>query len=414
MSDFALQKQGTSHALKLVAFLYTVIIAMMITGLKGIVNYASFGLLILILLVYYLGAKKGKVRITKAVTCFFFFILFYIVTSLPKLNADYFATYTCYYILSFSPIIICQSLIESQDDALIKKSLKWCLVAWFAMAFISISFYITHPSAARLLAVNREQYATSIFGGYQFAFGSALLLVYLLQFVTDRTIERKWHVLTIVGCIVLFIEILMTESTLTTFATIIGIVAWLFFDNKDRSGRKKSHLIIGVTLLLIIVAFLYSYVENNLSSISSWLASRSDVVMSRRLTEIINKMFYSETSGHYQRRTDALVTSLELFTQRPLFGWGVKYGNVFSEGIHYGIGNHSELFDSLAKYGMVGSIPLFGVFFYSMRDYCRKRISLLFTFGMLVLFNPLSYFQSHLPIFYIIPLFEYLLNQRDN
>ena len=67
-----------------------------------------------------------------------------------------------------------------------------------------------------------------------------------------------------------------------------------------------------------------------------------------------------------------------------------------------------------AKYGMVGSIPLFGVFFYSMRDYCRKRISLLFTFGMLVLFNPLSYFQSHLPIFYIIPLFEYLLNQRDN
>ena len=70
-------------------------------------------------------------------------------------------------------------------------------------------------------------------GGYQFAFGSAILLVYLLQFITDKTIERKWHIITIIGCSVLFIEIVMTESTLTTFATIIGIVAWLFFDNKD-------------------------------------------------------------------------------------------------------------------------------------------------------------------------------------
>ena len=413
MKSSLLHRSGTaSNGLRISSFLYTIIIALMLTGIKGIVNYLSFGLLILIFLIYYLGTKKGKLHLNSAIVCFIMFIVFYIFTSLPNINTNYFLTYTSYYVLAFSPLMLLQSLIDADDEQLIKCTLFFGLVVWFAIAIISTAFYISHPSVTRLIAGGRSEYANSIFGGYQLAYGSALLLVYLLQFLTDSQLGRKYRIICWIACIVLFVEIYLTESTLTTFATIIGIIAWVFLDRKDPAKRKRSNLILGTILLAILFSYIYYYVSGHLYEISSWLSSHSDAVINRRLSEILNRVFYSQASGHYTKRTDTLRNSFSLFIQSPLIGWGYKYGNVFSEGQHYGIGNHSEVLDALARYGLIGGIPFLCTYLFAMRDYCKKRISLVFTIFVLMFFNPFLYFQSQIPIFYFIPLMEYLVKKR--
>ena len=396
---------------KLSLALYSVAIGLMLTGLKGYVNYISFVLILFAITLNYFG-NKGVRKKNKSVKCFIIFIAYYLLTSLIHLDVAYCATYTSYYIMSFSGIFFAQSLIESGKREEIKKWLAIALILWFAIAIQSIRFYINDPGAARRIAVNREDYANSIFGGYQLAFGCAILLVYLLYYF--KSLNLKGKIALFAAEAILFANIYLTESSLTTFATVLGIIGFAFFHKTTGDKSIRASNILPFILFTIISCTLYYLIQIYSYDISIYLEENKDLVISRRLTEIINRTYYDEASDHYSVRVDTLTYSMKMFFTSPLIGHGYKYGYVFYKGTEYGIGNHSGFLDALAVYGLMGAIPLFGVYFYAMKEYLSRNIPLIVTFSILVIFNPFLSFQSNLPVFYLIPLFEYLKNTNPN
>lgn len=99
--------------------------------------------------------------------------------------------------------------------------------------------------------------------------------------------------------------------------------------------------------------------------------------------------------------------SVETFLKYPIFG---AYGK--SNAL---IGYHSELFDSLAKFGVVGFIPLFMFFVYFFKDIYSglktvegKRCCILvgIIYVVIAILNPSLYTQQVLPLFILLPICE--------
>lgn len=396
------KKSGTK--VNAVLLLFTVVCFLQLSGLKGIANYISTGIMCLIAL---LSLQMTEWKIHNEAICVIAFIMFYVLTSILYGSMVYCLTYSINYFLMLSPAIMLPIFLQMRSAAeakSVKEILRPLLIIWFVMVIISIAFYLQNPSAARVLAANGDAYAGTLIGGYQLAYGSGLLCVAFFGYGLKEVKEKKKRLGILLGCVVLFALVYLTESTLTTFATLVGIAVTILTNTRSSGKQKTVHYIVLASVLCILMLYLYIKIENNISAIAAWLNAKSDILIYRRVRELFNSFFLNEKSRHYSERTGLVSESLKLFIESPLIGHGYKYGNIFSIGKAYGIGNHSEFFDCLAKFGLMGSLPLFSLYFNGLKKYVKYNYGFLASFMMMILLNPFITFASSVVVFLIVPL----------
>lgn len=393
--------------------LFLIICILQLSGLKGIGNYTSIVLLLVCSLLMFCECN-GKIH--KITAWIILFLVYYSITSLPNLNTKYFATYLANNMLSFFPAVYYNYYLhnEKSDRQKVKRKLIPLLFIWFLMVYLSIYFYILNPSAARVLARDGDAYQGSIIGGYPLAYGSALLCVALLGCQVKYRFRGTIKLILMIQCISLLILIYLTESTLTTFATIIGLIVTFFANPKiENKTNRIVYYFIVLFFAVLLFYFTYIYIEENINGILLWLQSRSDYLIYRRISEIFNSIFLDVETRHYEERHSLITNSLNLFIHSPIIGHGYKYGNVFSAGKVYGIGNHSEFFDSLARYGLVGFLPLFIIYFNNAKKIFTRNIGVLVTFLIMILCNPFISFSANLSFFLIIRLIYELCDEYE-
>lgn len=108
--------------------------------------------------------------------------------------------------------------------------------------------------------------------------------------------------------IVLYIGLLLTYSTAGYIATLMILVAYLFFSKKRKSRKEKRALSVGI-IATILFTFI-TYISNSEFSTSfdnTW-----------------GKFFNKESS--YIGRTTSFMTELSLWWERPIFGHGIEKG----------------------------------------------------------------------------------------
>lgn len=397
----------SAGAEELVVLLNIIIVALMVSGLKGIANYFSFAFLLVIL---WIVIKHFDIAVMSPIKWFVLFIIYYSVTSMINLNTASFLTDVSYYVLAFSPLLI-YNIISHSSKKYSLFTLKGIALIWGFMTLYSIYIYLMNPMAAR---ESSDMFAGKLFGGYFFAYGSSLLCVYCFSLLFDERIKKtfKTRIVLLIAVVVLMVVIFMTNSTITTFATILGVSFTLIFDRilKKSEGEMKKK--IEITLILVVSVAVYMFIWANIDRILSWLSDRNDVLFFKRVEELINGLLFDDTTTHYEKRADTLTASIQLFFESPILGVGYRFGNAFSEARFYGIGDHSAFLDTFARYGVVGAIPLIATYFYAMKDYCKRYLGVLLAFIVLVVFNPFISYQSNLIIFLFIPLLEHLLNKQ--
>lgn len=409
MQQITSQNQGNNSFYRVIVFLFSLSALCCVSGYRGILNYlAAFFVFMILGLVLF--KNKGVIAKDRKTLCIFLFMLFYTITSFVNLDLGNFIVYFIYNILIFSPIIVAGILLRTQDDLIIHRALKNSIIIWCLIGVITLITYIANPSIARLAAAYQEEYAGKVFGGYNYAFGSALLFVYLFSNLLRGVIQKSLRKYVIIFCILLFAVVYLTESSLTTFSTIIGMVVCLFIDGKD-GGKNSLNKFMKIVLFLLLLFIGYKILETNVDTVMNWVNSKSDTLFVYRIGEILRSFFYSDTTGHVEKRSSLIVSSWKFFCESPLVGWGYKYGNVFSLGKQFGIGNHSEIFDILAKYGLVGGIPLFMIYIDGVKPFISKYSGLLVTLLILMTFNPFMTFQSFFILFFVIPMIEYTLGK---
>jgi hypothetical protein len=159
-------------------------------------------------------------------------------------------------------------------------------------------------------------------------------------------------------------------------------------------------LTIAVLLLLI-----------NINNIGLWLVNIApDSLYGSRLKLIGRILITGEGEGTLGARLLLYKKSLSQLFNYPIFG--KSYFPWFER-----LGNHSELFDTLGRFGLLGGLMYFSIFIYYIikeRINNKKVLTGAYIFSLLVLFtlNPFHYTQSNFVLFFIIPSVGLLVRNR--
>ena len=175
-------------------------------------------------------------------------------------------------------------------------------------------------------------------GGYEFVY-SVVLLYPLVIFAYKR--KRLNFFITIALTAVVWILAILAEYTTALLLVIITTV--LFFVKRNFTRRD-------VTVLLVLAIALCVIFSGPVSDALIWLG---DTLDSNVLTPRIHALAGGKTGLEQveTKRLDLYLRSFNTFLSKPLLGTFIQGG--------FGLGNHSFILDTLAKYGLMGAAMLF-------------------------------------------------------
>ena len=349
------------------------------------------------------------------------FLMYFFLTGVIKGNVIYLLTYIGVYLMIYSGPV--QFLYYYRRNRLkeIKCIVYLSFIGWIIISGLAITFYSLVPDAARTLAADTDAFGNLyIGGGYAIAFGSAILFSFLVPLLFRRLLSFKKSILVAFVAIILLILIVKTQSTTTLIAAVIGSIVGIFYEIRNRLSNKKKVLFYIFSVGLIVLLF-----NGGLTRIAFQLSgSASEKVYAKRFHRIGEKLASFETGSSSENYVDErwgdVVESFNTFFDYPVLGVGYMAGhefsklNIYSKDSEFKVGAHSEICDSLAKYGMIGCFFFFGFFIFSIERTNReiKNRSYLVTLFIMALMNPFQYFHGFYVLFVLMPCIYLLLIQR--
>lgn len=181
------------------------------------------------------------------------------------------------------------------------------------------------------------------------------------------------------------VAVVLSGYTIASIMLLIGIL----FGYIAVSGKKYSPYICVIAISVFLCIF-SSYFLNLLKGINNHLYERIQELIGFLFTESVGGYF---NSGDLQGRVVEYLRSLRVFENHIFWGLGPIYSDITNAGR---IGMHSQIFDDMARYGIV-SVVLFAAFLKSYYHYmCHVSTEsikvvkvILFLFSITALLNPL-------------------------
>ncbi len=364
----------------------------------------------------------------KKVVYLLVFLLFFMVTALYSAGLYNTMKFAGSFLIAFTPMIILSYYLKLKHLKVLKCLIYITLGAWTFFSIKALLFYTKYERAARKLAAHKldigEDIATG--GGYVFAYGSAILAVFLFDLLINNSLNnKKIKLLSWIGIILLVSVVIETLSTTTIIVMFIGFAFSVIYKTIDFVHHKRLN-VKGysfkqmLTFLLLFVMLLVTILNiGNIGNLIIKVSSNRDSIVWTRIGEIGVFLEYGPDieNTSMTNRLERIGDTIKLFFQSPIIGHGYKHGyDFFAFKYKLGLGNHSEWSDTLGKYGLIGGIPFFLIYYFAVkqeRKYGNKNTSpaWIITFVLLGFFNPFSSFQAHLVVFFLVPGISILLNK---
>lgn len=184
---------------------------------------------------------------------------------------------------------------------------------------------------------------------FLFANHYASALIYIIPFLfhklTYGTLPKKIAIGA--GIILLLANLFYTTSRVAMVALAAGAIYFILFQSLHRRLIRVLAAV-GLTIATLIV-LLGSLID---------LSNPGQSGLITPLTESINAFVFARGEGSINSRSAVYVSSLQGFTQRPIFGWGTERD---VEGNTYPAGSHSEYIAVLYRQGLVGFMLFAGL-----------------------------------------------------
>lgn len=342
--------------------------------------------------------QKLSIKYVSVLARLVFFIgvsicLIAILSSDKQLDMKYLGV-LCVYL---SPIVFGEWMQRKAGINLKRAILITVYWIWGYYGIKQLIFYSMHIRAARYLAANPLYYGEiAIGGGYFFAYGSVLLVVYLLE----RICFIKKSLGTMILCSICFIHVLMTESTLATIVMLLGISVVIL-----KLIARKMHLNLFSIIFLGICSFGLFIISGTYKTLLTELYTHFSSIArpyAWRIIEIINLLLGNGVvkEGAIQSRWIVYKESIETILERPF--WGSMLNSIYFDGG----GGHSEVLDALARWGLVIGGLYLSIYIIFIRNIykgldCKVYI---FSFICLIFLNPVAVFHFSFVMFLVIPL----------
>lgn len=290
--------------------------------------------------------------------CFAFFSFFW---SLTRKNQPKSVLYLFYYFSSLCYLFGGMVLSRSKDRSLITFLVYFISCIYIVTAITTIAGLCIYPQATRELAretaYDASENIDELKSTYRLMNIASWSQAYGMLFVVPTSLaiwKRKKSLLFLVQFVLVLIMIVMSQIT---FAIILAFVTALF---ACISTDNKAKLLIVVICLTIVLCLCLLNLENILAWIIKFSENNSLNFLTEKITDLKRLLIDKSTEGDARSRFELYQVSLNTFIQNPLFG--ISLSNVYvDEKI---IGFHSDFFDMLGSFGILGGciiiVLLFG------------------------------------------------------
>jgi len=247
-------------------------------------------------------------------------------------------------------------LYNCEDEMLIKRLFLFITVLYFITAITSIVGLSVYPYAARELARGATYDINLDFDTYKSIYRRMNIAswsqIYGMLFAIPVSLmiwKKKKRVFYLI--VVIVISILLVASQIT-FAVLLAILmlALVFLTRENKTKTMVITLILAIAAILIII---------NLGSIFTYAVNISDKAgldfLTTKLDDLKVLLLYRNVTGDAGERGLLYRRSLETFLQSPLVGLTLVGKASLSK-----IGYHSEFFDFLGTFGLVGLFIIMG------------------------------------------------------
>ncbi len=324
-------------------------------------------------------------------------------------------------IMQFSYIIIFGYYLQPSQSAKLKTIFKILFFVFLCVEIRTLLFYAQNEGAARDLARDQEIYGQLYgVGGYTFAYASALFAIIALNLILDKRIAGNSKKILWISVFVLStFVIIMTESTITLIAYIIGVFVCIFFRNYNKKLDVNNPRLAAAIKVLFIAVLILLFIPflKYLGEFLIDFSSKFPKDLGGRIKQLGEAIIGDNDDGYALNRIKIPWESFKTFLQNPIIGISYKHGNGYLNKIKFGAGNHCEWVDALTNYGLIGGIPFLAIYFIQIKKIIKVSVGLSIAWVVCLiimgLFNPFRSFQSHIVIFFMIPALAFLLSQEE-
>lgn len=287
-----------------------------------------------------------------------------------------------------------------------RRIIKWIFLCIIFMNIYTLIALMQNPQISREIAnINKLQNNFSLFiGGYDYIYAVSLLSIALFASLRNNIVKQKWIYFVLwISCVLVIIYSRYTFAILITGG--FTCLAFLFEGHKVKTYKIEWVIIpfCIVSGIVLVPAFLQILVE---------LSGGAQSQIGSRINDLYNFVTQNElASADGIERVRVYQVSIDAWKQHIWFGNG---------GIsEVEIGGHSDIFDMLAKYGVIGFLCFFSTFIYLIKNIanymCKPRVyyysvAMFLTFMVI---NPVWDIQESFMLFFFIPLFI-IVTEEDN
>lgn len=193
----------------------------------------------------------------------------------------------------------------------------------------------------------------------------SIVSLFSLPFVLQRNYSWRYRAVIGIGAILLIVNVAISGFVTPLLILLIGSIVLVL------TLPKKPSSALLITAIFLGFVFLCYYILNNFEIGEANRVLKRFKLLFIGITEKGGEGLVNEASGG---RLELIQVSLKTFSKYPLFGVGEQIGNGYGDKI---IGAHSFFADTLAKYGIIGCIPIFGLYFswlyYVVANFLKDR-----------------------------------------
>lgn len=239
-------------------------------------------------------------------------------------------------------------------------------------------------------------------------YGMMLMIPPLLYSI--KYVPRRVNMACLLMAFVLAICVYKASFLTAVFAMIFGAI--VVFSMRQRAVPPTIIWAGGLLLVTIIFIFASHIVMPLLDSAETMGWIQGNEVYLSKIEDF--RDYFSTRDTDTLSRFQRIQWSWDLFLKRPLFGHGF---------LDVGMGGHSEIFDQLGRFGLVGSIPLV-IFLYWLNKYLdthvfethlilkRMKKTVVLPFIFVAVFNPISHGSAWSVFLFFVPAFAFFYMPR--
>lgn len=310
------------------------------------------------------------------------------------------------FISMYLPIIMFDYYKTCFSNKRIQRDIKVIFGFWIIVSVAQLCLYLGSDfDYARVAVSTNKDLFTIAADPYGLSYAACLIGVVCFEKILMKGSPKKLrHVLLFILC---GLVVVYTRSVITIIAFAIGGILVIFrrailpgFGN----GRKgKAYRILFSTLLAAAVFCGIWITRDETGIVLMDFAEKTGGIIGRRLNEVGQFLRGQGQSADISARFLLYTMSFMTALNHPFFGAHYEkhiYGTEL-------VGNHSEILDTFANYGVVFGTTLFLLIFYNVFRQKREANGVsgvyIFVYMIISFLNPFHSFVSYFALFYMAP-----------